>query len=397
MTQYPLTDVKIRKLKPQPNKRFEIWDAKFPGFGVRVAPSGTKSFVLMYRLHGKPKRMTIGRYPALSLSEARVLAQENLNKLAHGEAPEKPDSDGATSQESTSKTNELVFEIAVQEFVAKHCSRHNKTRTAQETDRLLRQHFVSRWASRPLNEIDRQDVIIILDALVDAGKGSSANHALAAVRKFFNWCKERGLLETSPCEGIKAPAKNVSRSRVLSDPELASIWEAAKLQSFPFGNIVHLLILTGQRRSEVGEMRWEDIDIERKLWTIPEEMNKSGRPHSIPLTDTVLQIIQSVPRQPSHFLFPSLRTPSRVFSGYSKCKNRLDKHSETSDWRLHDIRRTVATGMAKLEVPPHVVERLLNHSSGTFGGVAGIYNRFGYLPEMRAALEKWERYVLEFE
>ena len=186
----------------------------------------------------------------------------------------------------------------------KHCARHNKPQTARETERLLRQHFVSRWAARDVREISRQQVVAVLDKLVERGVGSTGNHALSAIRKFFNWCVERGVVEVNPCAGIKAPARNISRSRVLSDEELALVWQGVEVQGFPFRDIVHLLILTGQRRSEIGEMRWEDIDLGECLWSIPPERNKSNRPHSVPLIGKALQIIKAVPRRPSPFLFP---------------------------------------------------------------------------------------------
>ena len=315
MAQYPLTDVKIRKLKPNAAKRIEIWDAKFPGFGVRVSPSGTKSFVLLYRQNGRARRMTLGRYPALSLGEAREMAKEALNQLTHGNAPD------VAEPEQVVKI--LRFDACVANFVAKHCALHNKESTAKETERLLRQHFTSRWAARDIREISKQQVVAVLDRLVEQGKGSTSNHSLSAIRKFFNWCVERGIVEVSPCAGIKAPVRNISRSRVLTDKELGLVWPGVEPQGFPFRDIVHLLILTGQRRSEIGEMRWEDIDLGECLWSIPAERNKSNRPHSIPLSGRALKIIKGVPRRPSPFLFPSLRSPERVFSGYSKCKKRL--------------------------------------------------------------------------
>ena len=386
MVSRALTDVAIRKLKAPPGKRVELWDARLPGFGVRVSGKGTKSFVVLYRLHRRPRRMTLGRYPMLSLAEAREKAREALAMAAEGRDPQ-------ARKRTASSTH--GFADVVASFVALHCERHNRASTVRETRRLLERHFVAVWATRDVREIKRQDVLAVLDSLVAEGKGSIANNALAAIRKLMNWCVERGLLETSPCLGIGTPAPKVARSRVLSDEELAAIWTAADSGGAPYDAIVRLLILTGQRRTEVAEMRWEEIDLEQRLWTLPEARNKSGREHIVPLTDTAIALLTAYREEgkASGFLFPSRRSPDRVFSGFSKCKRRLDEASGVSDWRLHDIRRTVATGMARLGVAPHVVERVLNHASGTFAGVAGVYNRFGYLPEMRAALEAWEGHV----
>lgn len=182
---------------------------------------------------------------------------------------------------------------------------------------------------------------------------------------------------------------------MLSDIELAAILKAADRQGWPFGPVVNLLTLTAQRRGEVVGMAWEEVDLKAKLWTIPGERTKNHRPHVVPLTDTAVAIVEALPRvEGSPLVFPARGYLDRAYSGYSKGKRELDALAEQHDWTLHDLRRTAATGMARAGVPPHVVERLLNHVPGTFGGVAGVYNRFGYLDEMRAALAAWERHVV---
>ena len=179
---------------------------------------------------------------------------------------------------------------------------------------------------------------------------------------------------------------------------MVKILTACDVQGYPFGTINKLLFFTGQRRSEVAGMAWDDLDLDAKVWSIPADKNKSARAHEVPLTDMSAAIISEIPRLDEILVFPARRKNSnKPVSGFSKAKKQLDELSGVMDWRQHDIRRTVATGMAGLAIPPHVVERVLNHSSGSFCGVAGIYNRFGYLPEMRDALEKWERHVLSLQ
>ena len=394
MASATLTDVKLRGLKPAAGKRIEVWDAQLPGFGLRVSSSGTKSFILLYRIHGKSRRLTLGRYPVLSLADARIRARDALNAVASGVDPREADrpitnAAGKVVQAKAQTSAKHRLDHVVKQFVERHCKRNNRANTALETERVLKANLVSQWPTRDVRDIAKADILGLLDAIVDAGKPSAANHAFAAIRKFFNWCVERGLLETSPCLGIKMPAKAASRSRVLDDDELAKVWQASGQTGYPFGTIVQLLILTGQRRSEVGSMRWSAIDFDERTWAIPPEDNKSGRLHVVPLTDATIELIEACPRTSETFVFPSLRSPERCFSGYSKCKARLDAASGVTDWTLHDLRRTMATGLASLGAPPHVVEKLLNHTSGTFSGVAGIYNRFEYRPEMRAALETW--------
>ncbi|MBU2583100.1 MAG: site-specific integrase [Alphaproteobacteria bacterium] len=386
-----LTDVAIRKLVPAPGKRVEIWDNKIPGFGVRVTPNGVRSLVLMYRVDGHQRRLTLGQYPILPLAQAREKALASLQQAAAGIDPNPTKEDQARRDEARAV---FRFEDVVASFVRLHCERHNRPVTARDTARILKNRFVSRWADRDVREITRPEIVRVLDAIVDEGTPSAANHALSAVRKFFNWCVERGLIEVSPCMGVRMPSKAISRSRVLDDNELAAVLRAADETEYPFGTIVRLLVLTGQRRSEVGSMRWQDLDLARGVWTIPPEANKSGREHAVPLIATAVDLIEAVPRLSQTHVFPSLRSPERCFSGYSKCKARLDADAGVTGWTLHDLRRTVATGLASLQVPPHVVEKLLNHTSGTFSGVAGVYNRFAYQNEMRAALEQWEQHLM---
>ena len=397
MAANPLTDIKIRTAKGEAGKRVEIWDAQIPGFGLRITSTGTKSFVLLYRIHGKARRMTLGRYPTLGLADARIKAREALNTIDTGNDPQAdagaPFQPGA-AQRSQVKAK-LGYQLAnvVEDFVQRHCKRNNRASTARETERILKARLVEIWPTRDVREITKHDILALLDKIVDAGTPSAANHALAAIRKFFNWCIERGLIDTSPCMGVRMPSKAVSRSRTLDDGELAAVLKAADKTGYSFGTIVRLLVMTGQRRSEVGGMRWQDVDVTNAVWTIPAEANKSGREHIVPLTASALRLIETLPHLSETYLFPSQRSPDRCFSGYSKCKARLDNDSSVSDWTLHDLRRTVATGLASLQVPPHVVEKLLNHSSGTFSGVAGVYNRFAYQNEIRGALTEWEEYL----
>ena len=180
---------------------------------------------------------------------------------------------------------------------------------------------------------------------------------------------------------------------MLSDDELKTIWTNAITVGYAFGPIVQFLMLTAQRRGEVAAMQWNDIDSTKAVWTIPADRTKNGKPHAVPLSPSALALLATIPRMTSPFVFPARRKPNQPYSGYSKGKRELDAAADLHDWTLHDIRRTAATGMARLGIAPHVVERVLNHVSGTFSGVAGIYNRFRYEDEMRAALLAWAVHV----
>jgi integrase len=382
----PFTDIGIRNLKARDGERVEVWDDKIAGLGVRVSAAGTKSFVLLYRIKGSAKRMTLGRYPVLSLGDARKRAQDVLYKISHGGNPQ------AEKQVARSFPR---FDKTLEDFVRLHCQRKNRESTARETERLLRVRFLKPWAARDVREITKRDVNKILDGIVDAGTPGAANHAFAAVRKFFSWCVQRGIVDASPCAGVATPSAIIGRERVLSDAELVAVWNAADEAGYPYASIVKLLILTGQRRSEVTGMLWSELSDETGLWSLPSERTKNGRAHQVPLLAMATAILDEVPRISMTYVFPARGNDDETFSGFSKSKHRLDRVSGVANWTLHDLRRTTATGMAGLGVPPHVVEKLLNHSTGTFGGVAGIYNRFQYVPEMREALAKWENRLQE--
>jgi integrase len=218
-----------------------------------------------------------------------------------------------------------------------------------------------------------------------------ANRVLAAVRKFFNWCIGRGILEISPCSGITAPAREQARHRVLTDEELAPVLEAARQMGFPFGTIVEVLSFTGQRRDEVGRMAWEHLDLRRKVWIIPGGHAKNGKPHLVHLSEPVLGLLETIPRT-GELVFSG--DGKRMFQGYSRAKAKLDELSGVGGWTLHDLRRTVVSGMARLGVAPHVTDKILNHQSGAISGVAAVYQRHEFLKERKQALDLWGDHVL---
>jgi len=378
MPKVTFTDISIRSIKLPDKGQVDYWDRSLARFGLRVSSSSSKTFVLLYYQGSRKRRYTIGRYPEISLSRARTEAKRLLAEITLGNYP------------NAEETAVLSFSQALCEFVAIYLRQNNRPTTARETERILRRDFAP-LLSRPLNTIASEDIAKILDGLID--RPSMANHAFAAIRKMMNWCYERQYLDSVPTGRMKPPAKTTSRDRILSDTEIKAIYEAAVSIGYPFGHIVQLLTLTAQRRNEVASMHWNHIDLDERTWTIPSELTKANRPQTIPLTDTLVEIIDNIPRLNETLLFPARGTRDRTYSGFSKGKIRLDKISGVSDWTLHDLRRTAATGMAQQNTPPHVIERVLNHTTGTLGGVAGIYNRFGYIDEMRDALITWSEHI----
>lgn len=385
-----LTDVLLRKMRAPEQAQIDIWDRSIPGFGVRCTRAGTKTFVLVYRTRGKKwRRTSLGRYPTVTLAEARKRADAAVREISAGRDPQ---ADRGTTRSAAPGS----FSAAVEAFVADYCKQQNRISTAAETERILEAVFVPVWEKHSIHDIAKSDVIDVLKGIMERGKPSAARHAFATVRKFFNWCVEQEIIEVSPCLTIKPPAKAGSRDRVLNDKELVTIWEASTSEGYPFGPIVQLLALTAQRRGEVVGMKWQELelDVSEPNWTIPATRTKNNRRHVVPLTPAAVAILKALPRLASEFVFPARAKPEQAYSGYSKGKRAVNATAQLHDWTLHDLRRTAATGMARAGVAPHVVERILNHVSGTFKGVAGVYNRFGYLPEMRQAFLVWEEHVL---
>jgi integrase len=326
----------------------------------------------------------------VKLAEARKRADAALREVSAGRDPQ-------AAKGTTRAAPAGSFGATVETFIAEYCKQQNRPSTAAETARMLNAVFVPLWEKRSLQDVAKADVVEVLKGFMERGKPSAARHAFATIRKFFNWCVEQELIETTPCLTIKPPAKAGSRERVLNNAELVVIWRASVEVGYPFGAIVQLLALTAQRRGEVVGMRWEELqlDVAEPIWTIPASRTKNNKQHVVPLTPAVVAIIKALPRFASDFVFPARGKPEQAYSGYSKGKRAVDAIAELQDWTLHDLRRTAATGMGQAGVLPHVVERILNHVSGTFKGVAGVYNRFRYLQEMRQALQAWEAHIMQ--
>ena len=339
-----LTDRLICGLKPR-LRQFEVFDSKVPGLTIRISPQGSKSFSVLYRIGGRNRRLTLGRYPIVTLADARKRARQVLNQVWQGLDPATEKIRQRADYEGS------LFPAALDEFVETHAKR--KTRGARETERLLRREFGKPWAKLQVQQITRRHINDLLDGIVNRGTPSAANHAFAAIRRLLNWAVERGYLVHSPCQGVKAPSKVGSRHRVLSEAELTRIWLAAELIGYPFGRLVQLLLLTAQRRSEVAGMRWSELDLSKAYWHLPpgneDRKHKSSHPHTIPLGSRIIEILASLPRVHEELVFPA-RGKDNPVSGYSKWKQKLDNVSGVRAWTLHDLRRTAATQMASLGV-----------------------------------------------
>jgi integrase len=380
-----LTDISVRALKAPETGQLTYWDDTpgFGGFGCRISPGGTKTFILVHGTDRKRKRQTIGRFPVVTLSQARQKAKEILAHKTLGIETPKPD-------------HGTTFEQALPEFIRAYRAK-NRPKTAAETERLLNRHFLPRFTSTDIREIRTQDLIAIIDHIPAPGE---QHHAFVAGRTLFNWLVSRRTIPVSPFSGVKSPRRLFSRDRTLSEAEVVRLYHAAERYGYPFGTIVQLLILTGQRRGEVSALRWEWINQDTRSITIPKEFTKNGRAHTFPYGEMVATILKSVPTKQG-YIFPARGSSGeRSFNGWSHSKALLERSMLKDDvggpldplpqFGLHDLRRSAATIWASLGVAPHVVEKLLNHSSGIISGIAAIYNRFQYAEECRAAIAAYE-------
>ncbi|MFA5952539.1 MAG: tyrosine-type recombinase/integrase [Hyphomicrobium sp.] len=392
---------------PLPGKgerRAQYLDGKVPGFGVRVSSRGAKVFFITFRLNGKQRRMNLGQYPDTPLGQARGKAHGILNLLKQGIDPEKRNiltsvvgnGDGADEVsidvDLLAQPGLITFGEAVDKYEHRYCKVKNKASWAREKVRVLRRSFPD-WHDRPLEGITRKDIIEVLDDLVAADKPSAANHAHAVVRRFFKWCKAREEIGVNPATEIPKPAREKKRTRVLTEPEMVAVLKAARGLGYPFGTIVELLLLTGQRRGEVIGMRWSELDFKRRRWVIPGERTKNGRQQLVPLTPRILALLRSVRQGEADFLFPGRGLPDRALSGASMRKIAFDDLCGVKGWTLHDLRRTASTSLAMLGVRPHIIDRVLNHVVGEMSEVSRIYNLFEYEDEKRSAYRQWHAYL----
>jgi integrase len=256
---------------------------------------------------------------------------------------------------------------------------------------MLRRELAS-WRGRSIHEISKRDVIEVIAAVEQRGAGVAANKALKAIKTFLRWCVGRAVLDHSPAEGIPLPTKEVPRDRVLTDDELARVIIAAREIGGPYGGIVELLALTGQRREEAARCLWDEIDLQNRVWSLPNLRTKNAKPHVVHLSDQAIAVLRPTKKRGT-FVFSV--TGTNPFQCFSQAKRELDAKSGVTGWRLHDLRRTCVSGMAALGVAPHVADKILNHQSGTISGVAAVYQRHQFLSERKEALERWGAHVAQ--
>jgi integrase len=394
MPKRTLNDRTVKALKAAPRgQRFEAMDALVPGFGVRVTDKGAKTFILIARYPGSPNptRRAIGEYGEISLEKARATARHWLELIRRGIDP-RDEVERQRLAEQRKRAN--TFAAVAEDFIKDKLPSERKGKIVE---RDIRREFIPLWGGRPITEITPLDVRSVVRTVKDRGAPYQAHNILGTARRLFNWAIDQHAygLETSPCDRLKPAAiigEKKARTRVLNDGELRALWNAAKAIEYPYGPLFLLLTLTGQRKSEVSESRWSEFDLQKKLWTIPAERMKADAPHVVPLSDAAVEILKTLPRfERGDHLF-STTFGVKPVNGFSKAKDILDRKLKqiigkpVEPFVIHDIRRTMRTGLSALPIPDLVRELVIAH---TKPGLHKVYDQFAYLDEKRQALDLW--------
>jgi integrase len=411
-----LTALNVETWKPSTTRQ-EILDRD--GLYFIVQPSGVKSWALRYRRKTgdrKAVKHTIGSYPAVSLKDARSEATRLRAEIERGADPH---NDKIAAREKRANGID-TFEAVARRYIEDHQFRRNRswewtarllgfavdpeaTVGAKECPPLLvtkdgsrdkwgrrRLSLVDRWGKRRITDINDADILALLDG-ISGRTPILANRLHSVLHRLFAWARSRKLITANPIGDIERPAAEQSRDRILDDKELRKVWNAAGELGHPWTGILKLLILSGQRRSEISDLRWSEIDLDERVIHLPAARTKNGQPHDVPLSKPAQAIIAKLPGiVDAELVFTIKRQP---ITGFSRMKERLDAASGVTDWTLHDLRRTVASGLQKLGVRLEVTEAVLNHKSGSMAGIVGVYQRHDYAAEKRDALTRWAEYV----
>jgi integrase len=442
MPSIKMTDKAIENLTAPKGKRIEYFDAGYPGFGLRVSASNDKdnpkirkTWVFLYRFGGKLHRLSFGPYPALTLANARKQASAALALVSDGKDP---GAVHAAKKAEAARRPDTVANI-VDDFIKRHLEAKKRAPAyIAGTRQNFDNHVLPRWGKRDIKAITRRDVIDLLNAVAEEGSDApgkdgkkkhvdggpiAANRVLAAIRALFNWAVSQDIISATPAALVRRPGEEQGRDRTLAADEIEAIWKAAGDIGTPIGDFFKVALLTGQRREEVATMRWADLDFDYKIpmrdgnkevlldcpvWTLPGTSTKNGKIHVVPLAPAVVEILKAMPRKAVKLESGGTASSPWVFtiggdrpiSGYSKAKIRIDDkitaaRAEDGEpaldpWTIHDLRRTAATEMGRLEVQRFVIGKVLNHTDRS---ITGRYDKFEYLKEKRHALAVWAAYV----
>ena len=377
MPRHKLTDAFLRTVKPPSEAQVEYWDTLTPGFGVRVSYGGRKAFVVLTRIGGKLQRFTLGAYPKKALGEARDAAERIIKDATKGISPKEREAEDRRKAQSDRRN---TFQAVAEEFMADHAK---NLRTKDEMQRMIDVDLLPQWGDKPIASITRADVKAIIREKA-RNAPIAANRLLSLISKIFTWALDEEIIQASPAVRLKRPAEEQERERSLTDEEIRKLWPVFTALGYPFGHGLKFLLVTGQRRGEVSGMKWTEIDGDG--WNIPGTRAKSKQGHRVPLSTLALEILEETPRI-GDYVFMSGRGLNPL-EGWEGAKRRVDSFltKPIEPWRIHDLRRTMATQMRSLGIDRLVVSKLLNHAES---GITKAYDRYAADPEKAAAMERW--------
>jgi integrase len=378
-----LTAKTVENLKAADTRR-EIPDQGCTGLYAIIQPSGRKGWAVRYRFGGKTRKLTLR--PTLTLGEAREVAKKALREVEQGKDPAtlKFEAQAAQEKATADRARDTIDALAPQ-FVERHAKKHTRPNSWRQALHVFNHIVLPAWRGRSIHDIRRRDIIELVEGVAERHP-VMGNRALAHLSKFFNWCLEREVITASPCAGIKPPAKEQARERVLDDDEIKRLWLGCEAIGGPTSLCMQLLLLTGQRREEIARLKWSEV--KGDTLELPMPRMKGKQTHLVPLSRQAAAIIASLP-QIGDYLFGT-----SPVSHFSRIKRELDEHmGETPPWVIHDLRRTAASQMAKLGVSVPVIEKVIGHRSGVFRGIVGVYQKYDFAAEKRAALQRWAEHI----
>ena len=428
MAQGRISIESVKAVSAQSKNAF-LWDTKITGFGLKVTPAGAKTYIYQYRMGGRGhpvRRYTIGPHGKFTPDMARKVAEHLATRVAIGVDPilERQEQQAAQEaerlrlQEEERQATELMFSMMVPRFLKSTRVTDKWSSSAHNIESAFRLHVTPALGDKPLPRIGANDLRPIFEAL--EGKPALHRSVHAMLSAFFKWAIAGGQIAESPLKGFEAPTPPAPRERVLDDDELRFLWIAASKAEYPFGPFYRLLLATGQRREEVAALDWRELDRSHRAWSLPGDRTKNGKPHLVHLNDLAMadldELAKCAGRPEADRKWPRrglvLTTTGKTpISGFSRAKGRLDQAMlkaaqdlakeagedpaavELKPWRLHDIRRTVATGFQKLGIRFEVTEAILNHVGVARAGVAKVYQLHDWAPEKRDALNAWARHL----
>lgn len=405
-----LSDATVRAARcPDGAKDVLIFDGALRGFALRVTASGNRVFLYQYRTAGQRRRMVIGEWGIGKMTAARARARaEELRGAVRagrdpwGEAKQAQQAARSAEQMEKAKAAEAAYTVSVmiEQWQQLHLAERRQSYRNHAPKRV--REALQKWLDTPAAAFQRAEAVRVLDAVKVSRGPIAANRVRAYAGACFGWARKRNAIPENPFAGLAKPADERPRERTLSDAELARVWHAASKLPDPHCDLIRLLILTGQRRSEVAGMKWTEIDEAEAIWMISSDRVKNGRrhgSHSVPLSTPVIHLLSERERvKDCDLVLPSSAGKAPV--SYSRSKALLDATLSTdggpriAPWTLHDLRRTVATGLQRLGVRLEVTERVLNHLTGTRTGIVAVYQRHTWRAETRAALAAWGEHLM---